>query len=98
MNYGDYNGALRSQFPPDRFDWIDNPFPGGECCLDVERRMKSFLDECLTPKANVAVVSHQFPQLALEVLLNGRDWREAISEDWRDSGDWQPGWTYRIID
>ena len=97
MNYGEYNGTLRSEFPGEPVDWIDNPFPGGECALDVERRIKSFLDECLTPSQR----GRGFPpvsQLAREVLLNGCDWHEALAQDWREAGAWQPGWTYRIVD
>ncbi len=99
MNYGELNGAPIDQFPEDRLWCVDNPYPGGECCLDVERRIASFLDDCLsTPETNIAIVSHQYPQLALEVLLNGYNWSQAIANDWRDLGRWQPGWHYSILE
>ena len=46
----------------------------------------------------MAIVAHRAPQLALEVILNGLSWQEAINNDWRKTGDWKPGWEYIIND
>jgi alpha-ribazole phosphatase/probable phosphoglycerate mutase len=43
---------------------------------------------------NVAIVSHRAPQLALDVILKGKTWEQAINEDWRKVGEWQAGWIY----
>jgi hypothetical protein len=32
--------------------------------------------------------------LALDVLLKGKTWKQAIDEDWRKGKAWQPGWDY----
>jgi alpha-ribazole phosphatase/probable phosphoglycerate mutase len=46
--------------------------------------------------AHIAIVAHQAPQLALEVIAKGKTWEEAIKTDWRKTGAWQPGWIYEI--
>jgi len=43
---------------------------------------------------SVAIVAHKAPQLALEVLLNGKTWEQAFADDWRKKKAWQPGWNY----
>lgn len=96
-NYGDMNGKPES-FKENMDDFIDNPFPGGESYRDTEARLESF---CKFLKENydgkhVAIVAHQAPQLALEVLLNNKSWHDAIAQDWRHTGKWQPGWQYTI--
>lgn len=96
-NYGDFNGApfaFKDKLP----EYIDKPFPNGESYRDVERRMASFL-EFLKSGYNgkhIAIVAHQGPQLALDVLLHGRTWQQAIDEDWRKRKAWQPGWEYQL--
>ena len=44
----------------------------------------------------IAIVAHRAPQLALEVITKNISWEEAIANDWRNTGDWQPGWEYII--
>lgn len=95
MSYGIKNGAPATEFVPDE-RYIDAPLPDGECCRDVERRVRAFLAEAYNAEQTMAIVSHRFPQLALEVLCHGRTWPEALHQDWRREGRWQPGWLYRI--
>lgn len=95
-NYGDYNGMDNSFANYETH--ITQNFPSGESMLDVEERMKSFimfLKENYNNK-KVAIVAHKAPQLALEVLTNNKTWQQAIAEDWRKQGAWQPGWKYII--
>ena len=76
------------------------PFPSGESYKDVESRISKFL-EFLTNKykeTSVAIIAHQAPQLALEVLLNNKTWTQALEDDWRIHGEWQPGWNYTILE
>lgn len=47
---------------------------------------------------HIAIVAHQAPQLALEVILKNKTWEQAIAEDWRNTKSWQPGWEYEIKD
>ena len=43
---------------------------------------------------HIAIVAHEAPQLALDVILDGKTWPEAIATNWREVGSWQPGWVY----
>ena len=96
MNYGQLNGNPHTAFPVDEHRCIENRFEGGECCLDVQQRIERFLEDRYESGARVAIVAHRFPQLALEVICKGIDWRDALDQDWRRGGAWQPGWDYRL--
>ena len=77
---------------------ISEPFPDGESYKDVQVRMANFL-KFLKQNYNgksVAVVAHQAPQLALDVLLKSKTWEQAFAEDWRNTKAWQPGWGYLV--
>ncbi len=93
MSYGILDGAPAVEFAPDE-QYIEVPRPDGECCRDVERRVRAFLADEVGEGETVAIVSHRFPQLALEVLCHGRTWSQALRDDWRHVGRWQPGWPY----
>jgi len=97
-NYGDWNGAPVNSFKNDMKKYVDIPFPNGESYRDAEKRMQSFLEylkESYDGKY-IAIVAHQAPQLALDVLLKGKTWGQAIDEDWRNTKSWQPGWEYEV--
>ena len=99
-NYGDYTQKPASSFKQNITDYIDSPFPNGESYKDVGKRIADF---CNFLKDNyngkhIAIVAHQAPQLALEVILNGKTWKQAFKEDWRNTKSWQPGWEYIIKD
>jgi len=97
-DYGDYNGAQDS-FKDNMTDFVDKPFPNGESYKDVEKRMADFLQDISKKYKNkhIAIVAHQAPQLALEVLLNHKSWPEAIASDWRKTKSWQAGWSYKFL-
>jgi broad specificity phosphatase PhoE len=94
----DYGEMTQEKFTWDIKDYIENSYPNGESYRDVEKRMKDFLRFLKENHAGdkVAVVAHQAPQLALEVLTKDKTWEEAIEDDWRENGEWQPGWIYRL--
>ena len=94
MNYGRLNGAGEGQFPRDETIQIEVPFEEGESCHDVEGRVRAFLSEHYRHTDHIAIFGHRFPQLALEVIFNGRSWPEALAQDWRSRGAWQAGWAY----
>ena len=97
INYGDFT-QKPDNFKANLAAYVDQPFPNGESYLDVEKRINEFL-EFLKKNydgKNVALVAHQAPQLALEVILNKKTWPQAITEDWRNKKAWQPGWEYVI--
>ncbi len=92
-NYGDFTKKSSSILQYDKH--INNPFPNGECLHDVEIRIRKFLSELELKKlSKIAIVSHRIPQLALDVIVSGLSWEEAIKRDWRICENWQPGWYY----
>lgn len=97
-NYGDFTGKPCESFKDRINDFVEEPFPNGESYKDVEKRISSFIDFLKKNYCgkHVAIVAHQAPQLALDVLVKGKAWRQAIAEDWRKRKDWQPGWAYEI--
>jgi valyl-tRNA synthetase len=97
-NYGDLNGKSTKLFK-DMKHYIENKHPGnGESYQDVEKRVKSLLDDIAKdyPGKKVAIVSHKYTQLSLEILINGKTWEQAIDEDWRPKKAWKPGWNYLL--
>ncbi len=95
-NYGDFNGMSSSIVEPLQEKSINTPMPNGECYEDVKVRIQEFLDEVKENYSHIAIVAHKAPQLALEVIANGKTWEEAFASDWRKTGSWQPGWIYQI--
>lgn len=95
-NYGDLDGENKNLVVYE--DHIEIPFPNGESLKDVEERMKDFINYLKENYAGktIGIVAHRAPQLAFEVLTKGLSWEEAIKKDWRNTGDWQPGWEYII--
>jgi len=98
-NYGDLNGASSNIVEPmQEEECLEKPFPNGESYEDVKARVADFL-EFLKQNfdgKHVAIVAHKAPQIALEVLLNGKTWKQALAEDWRKTKSWQPGWKYEL--
>ena len=95
-NYGDLDGEHKSLVVYE--EHIDEEFPNGESLKDVEKRMRdfvSYLKENYDGKT-IGIVAHRAPQLALEVISKNISWEEAYANDWRKTGDWQPGWEYII--
>ena len=97
-DYGELERAPMKKFKPYKKKSIDEPFPNGESYKDVEKRMQNFLENAAEKYAgkHIAILAHQAPQFALDVLLHGKTWEQAISEDWRERGEWQPGWEYTL--
>jgi broad specificity phosphatase PhoE len=98
-NYGDLNGQSEEVVEKTFAGAISTPFPNGESLEMVQVRMESFLKHL---KANfdgkhVAIVGHRAPQLALEVILNGVTWEDAIAADWRTAKAWKPGFEYAVV-
>ncbi len=98
-NYGDLNGASSDIVEPmQEEECLEKPFPNGESYEDVKTRVADFL-EFLKQNydgKHVAIVAHKAPQIALEVLLNNKTWKQALAGDWRKTKSWQPGWEYGL--
>lgn len=98
IHYGELAGCPATEVKKDLLRYVDAPFPGGESYEDVRARVAAFLGEIGEKYAGrrVALVAHQAPQLALDVILYGKTWAEALRDDWRNTKAWQPGWTHEI--
>ena len=97
-NYGDFDGKDKHLVVYE--DHIDNPFPNGESLKDVENRIKDFLkylNDNYKGKT-IGIIAHRSPQLALDVITKHITWKEAIANDWRKTGNWQPGWEYSFTE
>lgn len=95
-NYGDLDGEHKSLVIYE--EHVDEKFPNGESLKDVEKRMRdfvSYLKDNYDGKT-IGIVAHRAPQLALEIITKDISWDEANQNDWRKTGDWQPGWEYEI--
>jgi len=97
-NYGDYNGKSSDVVEPLQEQSITVPMPNGESYEMVKERIEDFLKYLKQnyDGMSVAIVGHKAPQLALEVLLNGKTWEEAFATDWRKTKAWKPGWKYLL--
>ena len=97
-NYGDLDGKHKSLVVYE--EHVDTPFPNGESLKNVEKRMRDFIEFVKKNYAGktIGVIAHRAPQLALEVITKRMSWEEANKNDWRKTGDWQPGWEYIIED
>lgn len=95
-NYGELDGKSKKLVIYE--EHIDSKFPNGESLKDVEKRVNEFINHIKQEYAGktIGIVAHRAPQLALEVILNKKAWSKAIENDWRKTGDWQPGWKYII--
>ncbi len=98
-NYGTLNAASSDIVEPmQEEECLTNRFPEGESYEDVKARIADFL---LFLKKNyggksVAIVAHKAPQIALDVLIKGKTWKQALAEDWRKTKSWKPGWEYQL--
>ncbi len=95
-NYGEFNGKESKIVELMQEKCINDKFPNGESYEDVKKRILSFLKDLNRDHsgANIAIVAHKAPQLALDVLLKNKTWEQAFKEDWRKTKSWQPGWNY----
>lgn len=95
-NYGVLDGKDKNLIIYE--DHIDIPFPNGESLKDVEKRIREFIYDVKENYSGktIGIVAHRATQLALEVITKNITWKETIKNDWRKTGDWQPGWRYNI--
>ncbi len=97
-NYGDFTQKPSAEVKNNITQYIQTPYPNGESYRDVEDRINGFLQYLLNrfAKKSVAIVGHQAPQLALDVIIDGKTWEQAFEDDWRHTKAWQPGWKYNV--
>lgn len=75
---------------------INDRFPNGESYEDVKKRIENFLKFLKKnyDGKNIAIVGHKAPQLAFDVILKKKTWKQAFADDWRKVNAWKPGWEY----
>jgi alpha-ribazole phosphatase/probable phosphoglycerate mutase len=95
-NYGKFNAKPSKVVEPMQEECIEKRFPNGESYEDVKARIRDFLNFLKKnyDGKHIAIVAHKAPQLALDVLLKNKTWKQAFEEDWRKRKAWQPGWDY----
>lgn len=102
VNYGDLTRAGSEKVDSLILHFIDKPFPNGESYKDAEKRVRQFLKELVKNYAgkHIAIMAHRAPQLALEVIIKGKTWQQAVKDDWRlkQPKEWKPGWDYLFKD
>ena len=100
VDLGNFRNFTEKEFFDNDFERININFPDGESYKDVERRIFDFLNEIFDkyPGKKIAIITHRIPQLALEVILNNKNWETVLIEDWRkkEPKTWQPGWNYQL--
>lgn len=89
-NYGKYNAQPSEIVESLQEEYITKKFPNGESYEDVKNRVNNFIIFLKKDYAGktIAIVSHKAPQFALDVLIKGKTWQQAFSEDWRKRKDW----------
>lgn len=95
-NYGEYNQKASALVEPIQEKSIHKRFPWWESYEDVRKRIQDFLNflKINYDDKRVAIVAHKAPQLALDVIIKWKTWKEAFADDWRKTKEWQPGWEY----
>ncbi|MBU0471269.1 MAG: signal recognition particle-docking protein FtsY [Nanoarchaeota archaeon] len=96
LRESDYGEFTQKKDDWNSMDYIEEPFPKGESYREVEKRIAEFLNYIYKNYygKHIAIIAHKAPQLAIEVLLLGKSWEQAIEDDWRPKKEWQPGWDY----
>lgn len=100
INYGELSQKSSKEVKKDLMKHVNHPFPNGESYSDVANRMREFVQYLKQTycENSIAVVAHQAPQLALDVILKAKTWAQAFQDDWRNTHAWQPGWIYEVGD
>jgi 2,3-bisphosphoglycerate-dependent phosphoglycerate mutase len=93
-DYGELNGAPRSEVDAVRLRHVDEPFPGGESWRQAVERVRDFLDELARTRdgERVLLIGHAATRFALDHLLDGKPLEEVVEPPF----EWQEGWEYRI--
>ncbi len=93
-DYGELNGASRSQVLADRSSHVVKPYPGGESWQQAVDRVGSFLADLL-PRwdgGRILIVGHVATRIGLDLHLNGIPLADALETEF----SWQPGWEYLL--
>ncbi len=98
IDYGNYTHEDKKKIDLIRSKYVEIAFPEGESYLDVETRIRDFLEQHKQEEM-ITIISHQAPQLVLEVICNHQTWQSVFKSDWRICNPkiWQPYWKYDYL-
>ena len=93
-DYGDLNGAPRSQVDAVRAKYLEEPFPGGESITQSVARVRECLEELRRRHANMTlvIVGHRATRYALETFGGGKTLAECLVA----SPERKPYWEYDL--
>ena len=93
IDYGMWTHRSKEEVDKVRKNHITQSFERGESYLDMRKRMRLFLNDISAPI--ITIISHQAPQLALDVICHDLSFEEALLKDWRlIKNGWKPFWIY----
>jgi 2,3-bisphosphoglycerate-dependent phosphoglycerate mutase len=93
-DYGELNGAPRSQVIHPLLEYLSDPYPGGESWIQAIARVGGFLHDLPTrwDGCHVVVIGHVATRWGLDHFINGRHLEELATEEF----SWQEGWEYSL--
>jgi broad specificity phosphatase PhoE len=91
-DYGELNGAPRSEVVDRRHEHRTTAYPGGESWTQAIERVGGFLHDLPTRWAgcHVVVIGHVATRWGLDHFINGRQLDDLIVQEFL----WQEGWEY----
>ena len=94
VDYGDLNGAKKELIESIKTKHIEKPFLNGESYEQRKEMIKEFLSEVKEkyPNKNILIIGHRVTQWSLDVLLDGKTFKEVIEKSFK----WQPYWEYNF--
>ena len=93
-DYGELNGAPRSQVIEPLLEYLSVPYPGGESWTEAIARVGGFLRDLPARWAgcHVVVIGHVATRWGLDHFINDRPLEELAAQEF----SWQEGWEYAL--
>jgi len=93
-DYGQRNGMPVAELRRERWQHLDQPYPGGESWRQAVNRVGRFLDDLPLrwDGQRVLVIGHVATRRGLEHLLAGVPLEDLVDRDF----GWRPGWEFRL--
>jgi len=93
-DYGEMSRETSENQEMEKFNRINQSFPGGESYQQAVWRVGNFLRDLLKKYdgKTVLIIGHRATQYGLEHWVNGAPLKTAVTAPWQ----WQPGWIYKM--